>query len=82
MILEPQALELLVEWQLKTVCSKEQLESLLGHLDNACSVVKPGRSFISRFISLLSEAKEKYRNISRMNEQARSDIRWWHACVR
>ena len=73
--------ELLKEWQLKTVCSKEQLESLLGHLNHACSVVKPGRSFISRLISLLSEAKKKHRNISRMNVQARSDIRWWHAFV-
>ena len=67
--------ELLSERQFKKVCSKEQLESLLGHLSHACSVVKPGRSFISWLISLLSDAKRKHWNIIRMNSQARSDIR-------
>ena len=73
--------ELFSEWQFKKVCSKEQLESLLGYLSHACSVVRPGRSFISRLISLLSDAKKKHRNIVRMNIQARSDIRWWQTFV-
>ena len=69
---------LLSEWQYKKVCSREKLESLLGHLNHACSVVRPGRSFIGRLISLLTEAKRKHRNISRINSEARSDVRWWH----
>ena len=44
--------DLLAEWQFKKVCSREMLESLLGHL-----VVRPGRSFRGRLISLLTEAK-------------------------
>ena len=72
---------LLSEWQFKKVCSREQLESLLGHLNHACSVVSPGRSFITRLITLLSEAKRTHRSIIRMNLAARSDIRWWHTFV-
>ena len=33
---------------------KRELESLLGHLNHPCSVVRPGRSFIGRLISLLT----------------------------
>ena len=73
--------ELLSEWQFKKVCSREQLESLLGHLNHACSVVRPGRSFVSRLISLLTDAKKKHRNIIRINQPARSDVRWWYAFV-
>ena len=69
---------LLAEWQFKKVCTREKLESLLGHLNHACSVVRPGRSFIRRLICLLTEAKRKHRYIIRINVDARSDIRWWH----
>ena len=40
--------KLLSEWQLKKVCSRKKPKSLLGHLNDACSVVKPGRLFIGR----------------------------------
>ena len=73
--------DMLIEWQFKKVCSREQLESLLGHLNHACNVVKPGRYFIGRLISLLTEAKRKHRSIIRMNTDVRSDIRWWHAFI-
>ena len=73
--------DLLTEWQQKKVCSREQLESLLGHLNHACKVVTPGRSFISRLISLLTDAKKKHRYMSRLNEDARSDLRWWHTFI-
>jgi hypothetical protein len=73
--------DMLIEWQFKKVCSREQLESLLGHLNHACSVVKPGRSFIGRLISLLTEVKKKHRSIILMNTDARSDLRWWHAFI-
>ena len=74
--------ELLLEWQFKKVCSREKFESLLGHLNHACSVVRPGRSFIGRLISLLTEAKRKHCNISQINSEARSDVRWWHMFIK
>ena len=73
--------DLLAEWQFKKVCSREMLESLLGHLNHASSVVRPGRSFIGRLISLLTDAKRKHRDIIRINSEARSDIRWWTTFV-
>ena len=54
-----------------------QSRSLLGYLNHACSVVRPGRSFIGRLISLLTDAKRKHRDIIRINTEARSDIKWW-----
>ena len=42
--------ELLQEWQLKKTCTRHSLESLLGYLNHACKVVRPGRSFIGRLI--------------------------------
>ena len=38
--------DMFIEWQFKKVFSREQLESSLDHLNHACSVVKPGQSFI------------------------------------
>ena len=49
-------LELLQEWQFKKACTRESLESLLGHLNHACQVVKPGRSFIGRLITIYRQA--------------------------
>ena len=73
--------DLLAEWQFKKVCSREKLELLLGYLNHACSVVRPGRSFIGRLISLLTDAKRKHRNIICINTEARSDIKMVdHAC--
>ena len=70
-------LELLQEWQFKKACTRESLESLLGHLNHACQVVKPGRSFIGRLITILTQAKHSHHRMIRINNEARSDIRWW-----
>ena len=67
--------ELLSNWIFLTYCKPEDLESLLGHLNHACSVVKPGRSFISRLIQLLTKAKQRHWRTIRINKEAQSDIR-------
>ena len=36
---------LLSAWGDKKTCSRRELESLVGFLNHACKVVKPGRSF-------------------------------------
>ena len=73
--------ELLSNWIFFTYCKPEDLESLLGHLNHACSVVKPGRSFISRLIQLLTKAKQRHWRTIRINKEAQSDIRWWHTFI-
>ena len=56
-------------------------QSLLGHLNHACKVVAPGRSFISRLITLLTNVKWTNCSIIRLSTEARSDITWWHTFV-
>ena len=72
---------MLIEWQFKKVYLREQLESSLDHLNHACNVVKPGRTFIGRLMSLLTEAKKKHCSVIHVNIHARSDIRWWYAFI-
>lgn len=67
---------MVAEWVDKKACKKRDLESLLGHLQHAATVVRPGRTFVRRLIELLSTAKKSGRWI-RLNASTRSDLRWW-----
>lgn len=65
-------------WLDRKACTKHQLESLIGHLNYACKVVRPGRTFLGRLINLLKETKAKRpRDFIRLNQEARSDLQWW-----
>ena len=44
---------LLSEWGDRKACTRKDLESLIGHLNHACKVVRSGRSFLRRMIDLL-----------------------------
>ena len=44
---------LLTAWGDKTHCTCRELQSLIGILNHACKVVRPGRSFIRRMLDLL-----------------------------
>ncbi len=51
-------LQLLInQWGAKTVCTKRDLLSLLGHLQHACKVVPTGRSFLRRMINTSTYVK-------------------------
>ena len=65
-------LAMVQEWAGK----KRELESLLGHLQHAATVVRPGRTFVRRLIELLSMTQSRDRWI-RLNASSRSDLRWW-----
>ena len=66
---------LVEEW---VVCKKKDLESLLGHLQHAATVVRPGRTFVRCLIELLASVKDARRWI-RLNAAAAtcSDLQWW-----
>ena len=64
-------------WSQRRVCRRRQLESLIGLLQHACRVVRPGRSFLRRMISLLSHSYRPYHHI-RLTKQFRADLCWWH----
>ena len=69
-------LALVKEWMGRKVCKRRELESLLGHLQHAATVVRPGRTFVRRLIELLSVAKSKGSWV-RLNASTRSDLVWW-----
>ena len=46
------------EWQTKRSCTKKELLSLIGQLQHATRVVKPGRPFLRRMIDLAASVRE------------------------
>lgn len=64
------------EWAGKKACKRKELESLLGYLQHAATVVRPGRTFVRRIIELLSSTRAKDRWI-RLNADVRADLYWW-----
>lgn len=70
-------LKLLINsWTQKRACTKKDLQSLVGKLQHACKVVRPGRSFLRRMFELLKGVSRKQHFI-RLNKSFHSDLRWW-----
>ena len=66
----------LEQWSSRRSCRRRELESLIGLLHHAARVVRPGRSFLHRLISLLRGRRNDAKYI-RLNSEARADIWWW-----
>ena len=64
------------EWRGRKSCKKRELLSLLGSLQHAAKVVKPGRAFVRRMIELSTVRKHIDAHI-RINQEFRSDLEWW-----
>ena len=71
-----QLLEMVGSWRKRKCCTKRQLQSLAGHLNHACKVVRPGRRFLRGIFSLLSGFSLKNHMI-RLNAAFRADMEWW-----
>ena len=67
---------LLLWWTSKKSCTRKELESLLGHLSHAATVVRPGRTFLRQLFSLLHLTKAPHHSI-RLTVGARADLAWW-----
>ena len=65
------------EWLGRKSCMKQEPQSLVGKLQHACKVVRPGRSFVRRMFSLLKGLPKKQQFV-RLNVAFRSDLLWWH----
>ena len=73
---------LLTQWGDKRVCSRKELESLIGLLNHACKVVRHGRSFLRRMIDLPhSDYVSRACNSApiRLNAGFRADLAWWRS---
>ena len=57
------------EWLPRKSCTRRELESLVGTLQHACKVIRPGRSFLRRAVALISRAKKPFHYI-RLNQLA------------
>ena len=53
-----------------------ELLSVIGQLQHACRVVRPGRTFLRRMIELSTSAHELHHHI-RLNRGFQSDLEWW-----
>ena len=70
--------DLLSQWSDRKVCTRKELESLIGILNHACKVVRSGRSFLRRMIDLLhSRADHSSTAQIRLNRAFRADLAWW-----
>ena len=62
-------------WESMKSCSKRELLSIIGQLQHACCVIRPGRSFLRRMIELSRCVRELHHRV-RLNAGFRSDLRW------
>ncbi|XP_006824681.2 LOW QUALITY PROTEIN: uncharacterized protein LOC102804035 [Saccoglossus kowalevskii] len=69
-------LDLLDEFLLRRSCTKRQLLSLLGHLNFACRVVPPGRTFMSRLIELSKGIQKLHHHVG-ISSESKQDICMW-----
>ena len=68
--------DLTTQWKSRKSCTKQELESLLGVLQHALTVIPAGRAFLQQVISLLSMTKKPHHHVH-LNSTFRSDLEWW-----
>ena len=69
---------LVVLWGRKSFCTRRELESFIGHLSHAATVVTQGRAFLHELFQLLGAARSPHHHV-RLSAGAKADIQWW-AC--
>ena len=69
-------------WRGKRSGKRRELESLVGLLQHASQVVRPGRIFLRHLYSLLASTSAfKPHYTTRLNSEAQADIEWWSTFV-
>ena len=69
-------LALVLAWRSKKAATKHDLQSLIGHLSHAATVVQHGRTFLRRMIDTMKTAKWPHHHV-RLLAEFRSDLLWW-----
>lgn len=73
-----QALKVMIaEWLGKKSSTVRDLQSLVGKLQHASKVIRPGRTFLRRMFELLKGCGKKQQFV-RLNASFCSDFMWWH----
>lgn len=65
------------EWLGKKKATKREVLSLVGILQHAAKVVRPGRTFVNRMYSTAAKVQE-LDYFTRLNKEFQSDLYWWH----
>ena len=68
--------KLIKVWSTKRASTKKKLESFLGHLSHASTIVRPGRTFLRELFALLHRVKQPH-HYTWLSAGARADIMWW-----
>ena len=63
-------------WTRRKFTTKRYLLSLIGQLQHACCVVRPGWTFLRRMIELSAGVKQLHYRV-RLNKGFQLDLRWW-----
>ena len=66
---------LVAQWLGRKSCTRKELQSLVGKLQHACKVVRPGRTFLRRLFELLRVAGKPHHHIH-LTAAFRSDLYW------
>ena len=73
---------LLQFWKGKGSVQRRDLESLVGLLQHACKVVRPGHIFMRRIYDLLAQTHNFKKHFRvRLNSECQADIEWWSTFV-
>ena len=67
-------------WLVKKAATKRELQSIIGHLSHAASVVRAGRPFIRHLIETSKIPRSPHCWV-RLNSECRADIAWWHMFI-
>ena len=74
--------DLLGSWRGRRAGSRRDLESLVGMLQDASRVVRPGRIFLRRIYNLLAQtAQFKQHYTVRLNREFQADVEWWFTFI-
>lgn len=68
--------QLLLDFQRKKSCKKQELLSLVGHLVFASRVIVPGRTFMSRLFQASKKATKLYHFVN-LDTECQADIHMW-----
>ena len=78
---KPERLQtLLRQWLPRRACTRKELDSLIGHLSHAATVIRPGRIFLRPLFSLMSRGSNPSHFV-RLNVEVRADIAWWQCLL-
>ena len=68
-------------WSTRESCTRKDLESLLGHLSHAATVVRPGCTFLRELFRLLHLTKSPHHFV-RLSAGAGADLTWWRCFLK